>query len=75
MCDICYEEFEVKYFYHLPKCKEHEFCVNCVQEHIENAIKAKEKDIRCMQDGCENTFTIKALEELKIADSLVTRFK
>ena len=54
MCDICYEEFELNDYYHLPKCKEHEFCKNCAKEHIEASIKAKEKDIRCMQEGCEN---------------------
>jgi hypothetical protein len=32
-------------------------------------------EIVCLQDGCGNLFTIKRLEELKVPDTLITKFK
>ena len=75
MCDVCCEYFLEKDFSSLPKCKMHSFCVNCTVEHIEEAVKQMQREIRCMHDGCPNLFNIKRLEELKISEAIVDKFK
>jgi hypothetical protein len=75
LCEVCYENYAVSDFYSLPKCQDHKFCVNCTVEHIEAAIKDKQREIPCMSDGCGNKFTIKALEEVKVAETFILKFK
>jgi len=75
LCVVCYENYKPDDFFSLPKCKEHLFCVNCTNEHIEAAINDKQREIPCMHDGCTNKFTIKALEKLKVAETMILKFK
>jgi hypothetical protein len=59
MCQICTFSYKKEHFFHLPGCN-HEFCRNCMGEHLASNIKdGKVVKIKCMDFECQEEFTEK----------------
>ena len=62
MCPICIYSYKKEQFFCLDECK-HEYCKNCMAEHLASNIKdGKVKKIRCMDFNCQVEFTEKDVQ-------------
>jgi len=72
-CPICLLEIEKNKFFHLI-CF-HKFCVECVQEYLNEEIKnSRVSSIKCPQKNCSSVFDEKIIKEI-VGEEVFYKFK